>query len=134
MEAGESPATILGVVTVLGTPRAVQVVRRFVKDLLDADHPSCDDLLVCLNELITNAVVHTASGLGGHVTIAVSETEKETQVDVSDDGGTFSIPQIPATADGEGGRGLRLVEGLCSHWGVRISRQGTTVWFTVPSA
>ncbi|MFG2006436.1 ATP-binding protein [Spirillospora sp. NPDC048911] len=124
----EAPA-VLGVVTVPGMPRAVQAVRRFAMELL-TERPFRDDLVLCLSELVTNAVVHTASGRGGHVTVAITEGGEGVQVDVSDDGGT-GVPEICHEAEGVSGRGLRLVEGLAGSWGVRVSREGTTVWFTM---
>ena len=127
----ETQAAAIGAVVLPGTTRAARIVRRFASDLLGPDLVSLEDLTLCVTELVANAVVHTISGLGGFVTVELSETEKEIRVDVIDDGGTSSVPRLSKSTVGEGGRGLMIVDRLAISWGVHDHKPGTTVWFTV---
>ena len=51
-----------------GTPRQVGAARRFVASLLDGS-PFCDDAVVVVSELFTNALLHTDSGKPGGLVV-----------------------------------------------------------------
>jgi anti-sigma regulatory factor (Ser/Thr protein kinase) len=81
------------------------------------------DLLLVLTELITNAVQAGAST----VTIAVTVHSDVLLLGVSDRAAGWPQLQVaPPTQDH--GRGLALVDTLCSAWGVTPSDGGKTVW------
>jgi serine/threonine-protein kinase RsbW len=123
-------ATLLGTITIPGTTRAARVARDYVREILQPGVAALGDLVLCVSELVTNAVVHTKSGVRGYVTIQVTETEKEIRLDVTDDGGTSSVPHLARV--GAGGRGLRILDSIATTWGVRPAEPGTTVWCTLP--
>lgn len=95
----------------------------------------CDTGLLLLSEIATNAVRHAGTAFD----VAMRPTCSGLRVDVTDEagsegpvaGGFGSIsvqPQVPAE-DGEGGRGLLLVDALASRWGVDRAPHGSVVWF-----
>ncbi len=88
----------------------------------------CDDAVLIVSELATNAIVHTASDtvtchLGGGA---------EIYVEVGSDG--RSAPRGEADPAGEGaGRGLLVVEALSSMCGISVPAPGAgwTAWATL---
>jgi hypothetical protein len=50
------------------------------------------------------------------------------------DGGSATRPRASRPSlSSIGGRGLGIVEHLCSSWGVRADERGTTVWGVLPA-
>lgn len=110
-----------------GTPRQVGASRRFVASLLDGS-PFCDDAVVVVSELFTNAVLHTDSGKpGGLVVVQVARWLLGVRVAVTDQGSANQ----PVIGDGrscsEGGRGLYLVSHLAEHLGWHDDPSGRTI-------
>lgn len=119
-----------------GDPRASSAARGFLRSLLEewgVAEDAAENALLCLSELVTNAVIHagTASELratleGGVLTVIVRDL-----------GGLG--PQAPADAEPTGdldplrvyGRGLMLVDALSDRWGSERDVTGTTVWFAL---
>jgi anti-sigma regulatory factor (Ser/Thr protein kinase) len=128
---------ILGSATIPGRPEEVSGARAFVARTLSAvgKTPSvdADTATLLTSELVTNAILHTASGAtGGTVTIVVVDVEDGVLVEVIDDG-SAGIPVVKdemLTADGHG---LYLVQQLTAQWGYLRGPAGTTVWFHLPS-
>jgi anti-sigma regulatory factor (Ser/Thr protein kinase) len=113
------------------TPDQVAKARRFLAALL-AGSTVTDDALVCLSELVTNAVCHSRSGRpGGTFTVRAALTGTTLRVAVEDQGGRWA-PR-PGTSRGEQrGRGLVIVRQLARAWGrTGGSGIGRTVWFTM---
>jgi anti-sigma regulatory factor (Ser/Thr protein kinase) len=80
-------------------------------------------VLLVVSELVTNAVRQA----DGPVRVTLAAHGDEVQVEVFDDGHRMPVvadQQLDAT----GGRGLQLVEALCTRWGVREEVAGKTVW------
>ena len=115
--------------TFAATPAHVRDARRFLAGLLD-DHQMTDgDALLCLSELVTNAVMHSHSREpGGSFTVRVQLNGQRLRVEVGDQGGHWHSPP-PANAE-ERGRGLVIVGQLASRWGCQgHSQTGWTVWY-----
>ena len=121
--------TVLGRLTLPGVERSVAHARRFPGDLLGAGHPRLDDIELCTSELVTNSVLHSDSGRGGHVTIVAAGDERTVQISVIDDGGGVVPPCAPRDLESENGRGLVIVRELADEWGVDVLDGRTTVWF-----
>ena len=102
--------------------------RHFIKWALDGC-PVVDDAILCVSELATNALLHSASGNGGDFKITVERRQSSVRVAVSDNGspGKPAIRVLDATS--EQGRGLALVELVASQWGESGDERGRTVWF-----
>ncbi|MFE0726826.1 ATP-binding protein [Streptomyces antibioticus] len=90
-----------------------------------------DTARILVSEVVTNAVVHTATPT---LHLLTSVTADGVRVSVYDDV-PARAPLTPVTApDGEGGRGLHLVQALAHDWGAGYPGQapfgyGKRVWF-----
>ncbi|MBW8483055.1 ATP-binding protein [Actinomadura parmotrematis] len=81
------------------------------------------EILLCLSELVANAVLHGARELALTVELRGGLIE----IAVHDDAG--GRPEIRALADtAEGGRGLPIVDALAKEWGHRPGAHGKAVW------
>jgi hypothetical protein len=106
----------------------VPEARRFVSDLL-AGCPAREMLVMCVSELCTNAIAHTASGHGGVFIVEVScPRDGVARVSVTDEGGD-SVPAAGALdLMAEGGRGLAMVAACTGRWGFADAYPGRIVW------
>lgn len=125
--------------TVEGEPQAVGVARRFVRRQLaewGVDDDTGDTAVLCLSELVTNAVIHT--GAQSEVRVLLEDDVLTVTVrDRGSDRGEHRHRSVsPSEAGAEDplrvhGRGLQLVEALTSRWGSELDEVGTTVWFVL---
>ncbi|MFI6000508.1 ATP-binding protein [Streptomyces sp. NPDC051366] len=112
-------------------PRSRQSVcsaREFTAETLHAWGVTCrrDDLLLCVSELATNALLHGVPP-GRYYRLRLVLFEGLVRVEVADSGG--GRPRVADRDVGaEGGRGLLLVAGLAERWGVGPRRPGKVVW------
>jgi anti-sigma regulatory factor (Ser/Thr protein kinase) len=94
------------------------------------DHPKCDDALLLVTELTTNAVRHSGARV---FTVTISETTSgDLKITVIDDGRADTVPHLCVIqpADSIDGRGMRLVDELAKQWGITRERTaGLAVWF-----
>ena len=121
---------IAGSLTLPGLTRNVAEARAFVAKTLGTEHPCCDVAVLLCSELVTNAVVHTASGQpGGTVTIVVLRLSGAVRVEVIDHGSASSTPVVKGEVLAPDGHGLFLVDQLAGSWGYVLDQVGTTVWF-----
>jgi anti-sigma regulatory factor (Ser/Thr protein kinase) len=92
----------------------------------DLPAESLEVVLLLTSELVTNAVRHGAGPVGLHVVWG----DGAVRVEVAD-----QSPERPVVRavdrDALNGRGLILVDGLSTGWGVLAGRPGKTVWFTL---
>jgi anti-sigma regulatory factor (Ser/Thr protein kinase) len=128
---------ILGSATIAGRPEEVSGARAFVARTLSTIGKTptvdADTATLLTSELVTNAILHSASGApGGTVTIVVVDVEDGVLVEVIDDGSadTPVVKDDLLTADGHG---LYLVQQMTAQWGYLRDPAGTTVWFHLPS-
>jgi CheY-like chemotaxis protein/anti-sigma regulatory factor (Ser/Thr protein kinase) len=109
--------------------RSAGEARSLVRSTLDGwtDGDRIDDIVLCVSELVTNAVVHAESSpqILVHVRPAVIHVE------VSDASDVMPVPRDAAPAD-TSGRGMSILSGFSDRWGsLRRSGGGKTVWFDV---
>ncbi|HTT51436.1 MAG TPA: ATP-binding protein [Streptosporangiaceae bacterium] len=117
-------------------PASVAVARgRFSAELRTAgifSAPAADAALV-MSELLSNAIVHARPLPDSRVRVAWILSPPSLEVMVSD-GGSVTRPQAARPSlSAIGGRGLSIVDQLCSSWGVRADERGTTVWAVLPA-
>ncbi|MCX4984593.1 ATP-binding protein [Streptomyces sp. NBC_00572] len=85
-----------------------------------------DTVALVVSELVTNAVVHTASD---RFICEIREGEDILRIAVRDEGGPAD-PRIRDCGEDERGRGLLIVDALCTAWGADRTGHGTAqvVW------
>jgi anti-sigma regulatory factor (Ser/Thr protein kinase) len=125
---------LIGTIDLLGVPASVPVARAYVRGVLGAaGRRPAGDAELLTGELVANAVRHSDSGrgAGGSVRVQVFDDGRTVRVNVTDEGSSTSLPQVPAHVDplSENGRGLWLVRELSSAWGWGQDAAGRTVWF-----
>ena len=83
-----------------------------------------DDAVVIISELVTNAVRHAASGLGGKLRMECNVDLSQLRLQVSDGGRhtRLSLHEQGAV----GGRGLSIVAALADSWSLEREERGTT--------
>ncbi|MEU7375554.1 ATP-binding protein [Streptomyces albidoflavus] len=95
-------------------------------------HPQlADDLALTVSELVTNAVIHGATGRGSHVQVTYALLEDRLRVEVRDaaDGRPLLFQNRAARAELHTlGRGLTVVAALSHRWGVIPRVIGKSVW------
>ncbi|MFC9157483.1 ATP-binding protein [Streptomyces bauhiniae] len=87
---------------------------------------TCESAVLVVSELVTNAVVHTASS---RVVCELADHDGLVRIAVRDEGCAPGEPH-PAQQrpDEEHGRGLLLVAALCRAWGAQEHGPGLLVW------
>jgi anti-sigma regulatory factor (Ser/Thr protein kinase) len=119
-----------------GDPQASGAARRFLRERVAewaVDRDAADTALLCLSELVTNAVIHAGTASELRVTVE----QGVLTVTVRDLGGLGPKTTVDAEPSGDldplrvDGRGLMLVEALSDRWGSERDVTGTTVWFAV---
>ncbi|HYO41174.1 MAG TPA: ATP-binding protein, partial [Nocardioidaceae bacterium] len=109
---------------------APREARRFLTRTLhawDVEEDTLDAAELCVSELVTNAVIHTATA----VELAVRLDADLLSVLVRDGGGVGTVQQRTLDEDPltVSGRGLGLVEAMSTAWAAEHGADGTTVWF-----
>ena len=89
-----------------------------------ATHPRADDLLLCVSEVVTNAVRHA----GPPHSLRLSQAGDTLRVEVADAEQQAPIlnQQDPLATSG---RGLRILDQLATRWGSEPTEDGKAVWF-----
>ncbi|MGC8918303.1 ATP-binding protein [Streptomyces sp. PG2] len=88
----------------------------------DFDPETCDNAVLVTSELVTNAVMHTASD---RIVCRLRTDGDRIRIEVEDESRGPTLPeQRISRPDDQGGRGLMLVGVLSSDWGVRDSPYG----------
>ena len=110
-------------------PSAVSAVRDFLRGALrdlgltETNSDLIDLLVMAVNELATNAVLHART----EFTILVLADPTRVRVEVSD--ANPRMPQTyPAPAHATSGRGLAIIDGSGLQWGVDSHPDGKTMW------
>ncbi|CAL9578333.1 hypothetical protein SUDANB130_04974 [Streptomyces sp. enrichment culture] len=92
---------------------------------------TCDTAALVVSELVTNAIVHTASS---HVVCELHDGDDLLRIAVRDEGCAPDRPRANTRQqpEEEHGRGLLLVDALCHAWGAREHGPGLLVWADLP--
>jgi anti-sigma regulatory factor (Ser/Thr protein kinase) len=118
--------------SVAAEARAVAAARQFAFRTLTGwgvDHTTVNNAILCLSELVTNAVIHTDAGCEvrlmldhGVLTATVRDGGSSVVVDPS------LVREDPLAVHG---RGLQLVDAFSSRWGSQLDAGGMAVWFVL---
>ncbi|MFI2510354.1 ATP-binding protein [Streptomyces sp. NPDC018972] len=92
---------------------------------------TCDTAALVVSELVTNAIVHTASS---HVVCELHDGGELVRIAVRDEGCAPGQPRANTRQrpEDEHGRGLLLVDALCHSWGAHENGPGLLVWADLP--
>ncbi|TLS42505.1 ATP-binding protein [Streptomyces montanus] len=91
---------------------------------------TCATAELVVSELVTNAVVHTASR---QVVCELHDSDDQVRIAVRDEGCAPGEPHpSPQRPEEEHGRGLLLVAAVCSAWGAQETGPGLLVWADLP--
>jgi anti-sigma regulatory factor (Ser/Thr protein kinase) len=108
---------------------AVAGARKFLRRTLEGwgvEEETADTAVLCLSELVTNAVIHSHDGC----VVRVRLDEGVLHTTVRDHGTAHAASHVqvedPLRVHG---RGLLVVEALATRWGYELDTEGTTVWF-----
>jgi anti-sigma regulatory factor (Ser/Thr protein kinase) len=107
-----------------GLPESVSAARSWVAGFFHDPATEADAVALLTSELVTNAILHSASRLpGGQVTVSIQAADGMVRVDVTDQG---ELP--PGFPRSRGlGQGLALVAALADVFGA----DGPDRWFAV---
>jgi anti-sigma regulatory factor (Ser/Thr protein kinase) len=113
----------------------VGLARHTVADQLTAvgvRDETCDDALLVLSELVSNAVTHAAPLPNGRIAVGWTVLDDALHLEITD-GGAPTSPRAGVAAPFSGsGRGLDIVRTICRAWGVTEGERCVTVWADVP--
>ena len=116
-----------------GRPEHIRAARRFVAAALAAWPATQEAALLLVSEVVTNAILHSASGdHDGSLEVRYALDDHEVYVEVLDAGGAAGPRRYAQYLEGVSGRGLALVEALASGWGMHDHQGGHLVWFRLP--
>jgi anti-sigma regulatory factor (Ser/Thr protein kinase) len=111
-----------------GTASHIAEARRFIAGFV-ADRTVAADAVLCLSEVVTNAVIHSNSrDVGGRVAVRAEQySDGFLRIEVEDQGGRWI--ERPK-AEGQRHLGLMIVSQLASAWGIQgDGLHSRTVWF-----
>lgn len=125
------PGALVAHHVVTPVPSSVADARRFLRRTLGDwgfDPETADTAVLCLSELVTNAVIH--AGTGCVVRVLLDRGVLTTTVR---DSGTRDAASAEPVEDAlqVHGRGLQLIDTLATRWGSEVDTVGTTVWFAL---
>ncbi|WP_405822580.1 ATP-binding protein [Streptomyces sp. NBC_01390] len=109
--------------------RSVRLARDFTREALSGwgTPERTDDVLLCVSELATNALLHGVPPGRGFLLQLALATDGVLRVAVHDSGpGEIRMSNLNPAA--EEGRGLLIVAGLADRWGVGERYPGKSVW------
>jgi hypothetical protein len=87
---------------------------------------TCETAALVVSELVTNAIVHTASE---HIVCELHDGADLVRIAVRDEGCAPGEPHpLAARPEDEHGRGLLLIDALCHAWGAHEQGPGLVVW------
>jgi anti-sigma regulatory factor (Ser/Thr protein kinase) len=109
--------------TLTSDPLAPRRARRAIEDRFAAQ-PRAEELLLCVSEVVTNAVLH--AGSPQHMRVSQAGTTVLVEVADADERAPVLSGHDPHATSG---RGLRILDQLAARWGSRPTDGGKSVWF-----
>jgi anti-sigma regulatory factor (Ser/Thr protein kinase) len=95
----------------------------------DVSRARAADAALIVSELVTNSVIHADVGIHQVVCLQLTTVGDTLRIAVTDSGSELEPRLVAADPATPGGLGLRLVDRLCSAWGVERDTAGATrVW------
>jgi anti-sigma regulatory factor (Ser/Thr protein kinase) len=113
---------------VAAEPRGVAPARQFVRRTLShwgIDGDFMDTAVLCVSELVTNAIIHSAAGCEVRVVLQHGVLTATVRDRGTSTGHAERSASDPLAVHG---RGLQIVDALSSRWGSELDSVGMTVW------
>ncbi|MFC5636803.1 ATP-binding protein [Streptomyces bullii] len=114
-----------------GSPAQARRLTRARLTVWSVCEDTCDTAVLVVSELVTNAIVHTAST---HIVCELHDGDDLVRIAVRDEG--CAPGRLHAATrrrpEEEHGRGLLLVDSLCHAWGAHEHGPGLLVWAELP--
>ncbi len=109
------------------TPASAGIARRFANDVLTdwGVIELADQVSLCVSELVTNALIHTATD----VELVLRLSTSAVRVEVVDQSDRLPIVRDRSQDGDTTGRGLTIVEAMADSWGIDTTNGGKSVWF-----
>ncbi|WP_407838441.1 ATP-binding protein [Streptomyces sp. DSM 116496] len=112
--------------------RSSRAARSFVREtaaIWGVRPARVDDLVLCVSELATNAVLHGTPCAGRFFLVRLLAFDDTVRIEVHDTEPTWrGSPTDTTPADATAGRGLPIVAALSDEWGVLRDHPGKAVW------
>lgn len=110
------------------TPEGASLARRITLKRLRWWGIGAEDAAVVIGELAANAVTHCREAAHRDFFLRVAVHGRTLRIEVAD-GCRGRVPEvIKPPDDAESGRGMLIVDALCSAWGITEQAGGKTVW------
>lgn len=112
-------------------PAAAAGARRFLRHTLQGwgvDDGTTDEAVLCLSELVTNALIHAHAGCAVRVLLDQGVLTTTVRDGGTSDAGLDEPLEDPLRVHG---RGLQLVDAVATRWGSELDNVGTTIWFVL---
>jgi anti-sigma regulatory factor (Ser/Thr protein kinase) len=112
-----------------GWPALGRLRRCLTHYLAEVDSQCREDALLAITELVSNAAQHG----GPPIQLRVQQGDDGQRLHVELTDASPQQPRLnPAAVGDAGGLGLRLVDALCTAWGVVSGEASKTVWADLP--
>lgn len=111
-------------------PSSARLARQVVRELCEQANLDVDTSLLCVSELVTNALLHAAPPFELEVVV----NQRSLRVAVRDGSIQQVLPRQPVRDDATSGRGLEMVGALATRWGVDTGERGKVVWFELDAS
>lgn len=108
--------------------RSVAAARAFIADA-SCGHPRCDDAVLLMSEVATNAIMYGSARDADAFRVIVRPSPARIYAAVVDAGSGGAPTMRRHDTDAEHGRGLEIVDLIASSWGVVPVGAGHRVWF-----
>jgi anti-sigma regulatory factor (Ser/Thr protein kinase) len=103
--------------------------RELIRESVAAPTTRLDELLLLVNEIVTNAVVHGSPEPDGQVGLRLERDARTVRV-IATDGGHHFEPELADPAWDRPHFGLYLIDEIADRWGVSIDGK-KAVWFEI---
>lgn len=113
-------------------PSQLREARRHVEDVAAAfglDDDERYDVVLAVNEAVTNAIRHGLPDADGHISLRASSDGRRLTFEVRDHG-TFTAPKVDPATESERGRGLAMMACLMDEVQLRLEEGSTTVFLS----
>ncbi len=125
------------VLVLAGEPESASAARRFVREFVrhhapDASEDYVETVVLVTCEIVTNSIRYGTEP-GDSLQLALDTDDARTRVEVQDPVRRHPQPR-PESQQRDRGRGLIILDALCSEWGITDAPFGKTVWAEVKAS